>query len=143
MYRYQLPAVRSRNWGTEVIELSPLMYALPGKLDSDGVAQKSQEPLFDKFVDWGFNIFTKLLVNLAFKQRPLFKTDAYNGLEATNAFIGYVAFTPPKNPDDEVDVALVWRGTIFKEEWEINFEENKLVSIITNASSQPECAGKR
>jgi len=59
--------------------------------------------------------------------RPLFeKEDKPRG-----TFFGYVALSEPQNPPvgscEGRDVALVWRGTQFKEEWESNFCENQLV----------------
>lgn len=132
-YRYKLPAictVRTEAHGD--LKLSPLIYALPGKLDNGQVSKKSNMSIFDNVLDFLFNQGSSILVSLvddSNEGRPLFRTNPKTGRgkEATGAFIGYVAMTPPKSPDDEVDVALVWRGTIFKEEWESNFAEDKLV----------------
>ena len=45
------------------------------------------------------------------------------------AFMGYVAISPSAGAGSggEVDVAFVWRGTIFKEEWAANFGADQLV----------------
>lgn len=88
--------------------------------------------------------------------RTLFGADEQKR-EPRGTFFGYVAVSKPKQsagvPSNEptevvsnnsaaaadgdaaeehpqgegLDVALVWRGTIFKEEWESNFCENQLV----------------
>lgn len=50
--------------------------------------------------------------------RPLFDT-APNGRGTTprSTFMGYVAVGQDKDKRGGIDVALVWRGTIFREEW--------------------------
>jgi hypothetical protein len=62
--------------------------------------------------------------------RRLFMPDPETGrgVEKRGTFIGFVAVSEPAGAEREVDVAVVWRGTIFKEEWESNFSQNKLVS---------------
>jgi len=83
---------------------------------------------------------------------PLFdKDDLGRGTEPRGTFFGYVALSQPTEAAGAAsststggsngkpaaqqttaategrDVALVWRGTIFKEEWESNFCEDQLV----------------
>lgn len=57
--------------------------------------------------------------------------DTGRGVVERGAFIGYIAVSTTKVLGGEVDVAIVWRGTIFKEEWESNFASDKLVSSST------------
>ena len=56
-------------------------------------------------------------------------------------FAGYVAVSQPQEGEpDERDVALVWRGTIFKEEWESNFAEDQLVSVVSCERNKTSCS---
>jgi hypothetical protein len=42
-------------------------------------------------------------------------------------FMGFITVSKPATPGGEVDVAIAWRGTVFKEEWESNFGHDDLV----------------
>lgn len=124
-------------------KLSPLIYALPGKLTSDGkeTSGSASWSIFSGIVDYLFNTASSFLVNFIdgtnggrclFRMNP--KTG--RGLEVRGAFFGYVAMSQPAGPDKEVDVALVWRGTQFREEWESNFAADKLVSDVMTSISR-------
>jgi hypothetical protein len=75
--------------------------------------------------------------------------------EPRGTFFGYVAVSqPPKSNADAAapktttgaaaaeqgqDLAIVWRGTIFKEEWESNFAQDQLVRLL-NVTPHPMAA---
>lgn len=118
--------------------MNPLLFALPGKLVPGKDVAKKGPPKRSKswaigIVDSLFTTTTQVLANVVDGGnggRALFReleSDGRGKVER-GAFIGYVAVSEPVGEDKEVDVALVWRGTIFKEEWESNFVMNELVS---------------
>jgi hypothetical protein len=111
--------------------LSPLIYALPGQhhaLDGGGQEGKLWGPV-ERLVDFLFSKASRIPVEVIFGSRPLFVEDPATGRGKVErpAFMGYVAVSTPQGPGQEVDVAFVWRGTIYKEEWESNFAQDRLV----------------
>lgn len=87
------------------------------------------------------------------------------GKKPRSTFFGYVAVSQPPAGNNGVDkaaptpasnatteegekgkkqgqdVALVWRGTIFREEWESNFSQDELVSVCAAQHVQALTAG--
>eukprot|EP00878_Enallax_costatus_P005614 GHUV01005887.1.p1 GENE.GHUV01005887.1~~GHUV01005887.1.p1 ORF type:complete len:573 (+),score=69.78 GHUV01005887.1:124-1842(+) len=130
--RYKLPNLCTVKHNGSDITLSPLIHALPGQLTDGKIARRyTNWSALNGFVDKLFNTGSTIMVAFIDGNnggRALFRTNPVTGRgkQARGSFIGYVATTTPKNPDDEVDVALVWRGTIFREEWQSNFAQDEL-----------------
>jgi hypothetical protein len=128
--RYKLPAVCDDG-------LSPLIHARPGK-SSGNIAPvlRGKWGVLEAATDKVFQTVAGVAVTLVDGSnggRRLFVPDPETGrgVQKRGAFIGYVAVSKPEGEAKEVDVAIVWRGTIFKEEWESNFAQDKLVSSST------------
>jgi hypothetical protein len=126
--RYRLPAKEG---------MSPLLYALPGKLvpGQSVVKPPERKPWVIGIVDTVFATASQAVAQLIDSNnggRTLIRelTPDGRGKVARGAFIGYVAVSQPIGPEQEVDVAIVWRGTIFREEWESNFVQDRLVSML-------------
>ncbi|KAG2491530.1 hypothetical protein HYH03_010103 [Edaphochlamys debaryana] len=119
--RYLLPACDIGG------ELSPLIYARAGP-DSD---PEQAEKAASNFLETIRTTATGLPAVIIGGSRPLFKPDPKTGrgLVSRSAFMGYVAVSTenPEDPNHERDAVFVWRGTIFKEEWAANFEQDRLV----------------
>jgi len=115
-FRYQLPPVTDG--------MSPLIQALPGK--GRGESEKPKNRVV-RAVCEVLPTLGVTFVDGANGGRALFETrpDGH-GTQSRGTFFGYVAVSQPDPADGGVDVALVWRGTIFKEEWESNFMEEQL-----------------
>jgi hypothetical protein len=52
-----------------------------------------------------------------------------------------LALSKPAVAGGEVDLSLVWRGTIFKEEWESNFTQDEMVSPCRRGKAAGAVAG--
>jgi hypothetical protein len=127
--RYKLPA------GTT--DLCPIIHAKPGKHIAEapsGAAALSMPavprlPDLDDLVDKVFATSSNILITqvAGTDARPLFEINKENGRDKVprGAFSAYVAMS--ESAAGEVDVALVWRGTQFLEEWETNFAQDELV----------------
>jgi len=121
-FRYQLPPATNG--------LSPLIHARPGKGrgNSDKPKNRIVRAVCEVLPTLGVSF-----VDGTNGGRALFETrpDGH-GTQPRGTFFGYVAVSQPDPTDGGVDVALVWRGTIFKEEWESNFMEEQLDILIWN-----------
>uniref|UniRef100_A0A383WFD7 Fungal lipase-type domain-containing protein n=1 Tax=Tetradesmus obliquus TaxID=3088 RepID=A0A383WFD7_TETOB len=123
--RYRLPAPCADG-------LSPIFHARPGKSSgTDPPVAAGKLSVVEAAQDKLFATVTGVLVTLVDGSNGggrLFGPDPATGrgVQERGAFIGYIAVSEPQGDAGEVDVALVWRGTIFKEEWESNFAEDKL-----------------
>ncbi|KAG2439754.1 hypothetical protein HYH02_010631 [Chlamydomonas schloesseri] len=87
--------------------------------------------ILDGAVDGVFGFLAGIPTAIIGGARPLFKQNPATGRGTVPrpAFMGYVAMSPAAGgaANGEVDVAFVWRGTIFKEEWAANFGSDQLV----------------
>jgi hypothetical protein len=114
--------------------LSPLIHARPGKSNgNDPPLLRGKLGLLEAAADKVFDTVAGVLVTVADGSnggRRLFvpNPETGRGVQKRGTFFGYVAVSEPAGPEDEVDVAFVWRGTNFKEEWESNVAQDKLVS---------------
>jgi hypothetical protein len=117
--------------------LSPIIHAKPGKASGNNPpVGRGRHGVLHAVADKLFDTVAGALVTFvdgANGGRRLFMPDpgTGRGVEKRGTFIGFVAVSQPAGGDQEVDVAIVWRGTIFREEWESNFSQNKLVSSNT------------
>ena len=104
---------------SDKLKLSPLIYARAGE-------EAREQDIVDRVFKQVAGIPTELIGG----SRKLFLPDRTTGrkLAARPAFMGYVAVSNG-HEGEEVDVAFVWRGTIFYEEWQANFAQDYVVSV--------------
>ncbi|PRW39379.1 phospholipase A1 [Chlorella sorokiniana] len=119
------------------LKLSPLIRALPGQ----GRAPDIKKPEPGRLPSWLWQNRSRLVdflvystggiaVRALFDKRQLFQDNERTGgrgLDPRSTFIGYVAVSQPSKESSEVDIAFIWRGTIFREEWINNFAFDRLV----------------
>lgn len=118
--------------------LNPIIHALPGtELDAH------HRDVAPKLLSKAFSTVSGFLVGFLDENMggyQLFTADPATGRGKVqrDTFFGYIAVSEPSGPDNEVDVAVVWRGTIFKEEWESNFSGDELVRDRGESGEQEE-----
>ncbi|WIA42234.1 hypothetical protein OEZ86_008251 [Tetradesmus obliquus] len=133
---YELPPVCVED------SLSPIFYARPGKSSANnppvacgklGVLEAAADKVFATVAG-----AAATLVDGSNGGRRLFvpDPDTGRGVVERGAFIGYIAVSTTKVLGGEVDVAIVWRGTIFKEEWESNFASDKLTEWVSDPKAK-------
>eukprot|EP00775_Hariotina_reticulata_P001610 gene1610-1950_t len=128
--------------GTKFQDLPPIIHALPGTMPEDPqkkVQRRMRFAFITSFLDGLIKTVTGLLVTFVDGSnggRQLFTSDPVTGRgrvpPKNGTFMGYITVSKPTTPGGEVDVAIAWRGTIFKEEWESNFGHDELTTWYTS-----------